>query len=181
MCHLWILHLVASMNPCPCGYYGDQLKPCTCSSSTVTRYQKRISGPLLDRIDIHVEVPQVDYDKLSDDRFGEPSASVQARVESARELQRQRFNTGNPPQFDNASDLTCNSDMHPAEVRKYCQLDTTSQSLMRSSMSQMQLSARAYHRVLKLSRTIADLAGESEIATQHLAEALQYQPKLGQY
>ena len=173
--------LVAAMNPCPCGYYGDQLKSCTCSSSTVTRYQKRISGPLLDRIDIHVEVPQVDYDKLSDDRFGEPSASVQARVESARELQRQRFSPGNPPQFDNASDLTCNSDTRPAEVRKYCQLDTTSQSLMRSAMSQMQLSARAYHRVLKLSRTIADLVGESEIATQHLAEALQYRPKLGQY
>jgi magnesium chelatase family protein len=123
----------------------------------------------------------VDYEKLSDDRFGEPSASVQARVEAARELQRQRFSPGNPPQFDDASDLTCNSDMRPAEVRKYCQLDTTSQSLMRSAMSQMQLSARAYHRVLKLSRTIADLAGESEIATQHLAEALQYRPKLGQY
>ncbi|UCE00319.1 MAG: YifB family Mg chelatase-like AAA ATPase, partial [Chloroflexota bacterium] len=83
--------LIAAMNPCPCGYYGDPLKPCTCSSSTVTRYQKRISGPLLDRIDIHVEVPRVDYEKLSDDRFGEPSASVQARVEAARELQRQRF------------------------------------------------------------------------------------------
>jgi len=173
--------LVAAMNPCPCGYYGDQLKPCTCSSSTVTRYQKRISGPLLDRIDIHVEVPRVDYEKLSDDRFGEPSASVQARVESARELQRQRFNPENPPQFDDTAELMCNSDMHPAEVRKYCQLDTTSQSLMRSAMSQMQLSARAYHRVLKLSRTIADLAGESEIASQHLAEALQYRPKLGQY
>ncbi len=173
--------LVAAMNPCPCGYYGDPLKPCTCSSSTVTRYQKRISGPLLDRIDIHVEVPRVDYEKLSDDRFGEPSASVQARVESARDLQRQRFHPGNPPQFDNAAELTCNSDMHPAEVRKYCQLDTISQSLMRSAMSQMQLSARAYHRVLKLSRTIADLAGESEIASQHLAEALQYRPKMGQF
>jgi len=169
------------LHACPCGYYGDQLKPCTCSSSTVTRYQKRISGPLLDRIDIHVEVPRVDYEKLSDDRFGEPSASVQARVESARDLQRRRFETEKPSHIDNMSELTCNSDMHPAEVRQYCQLDTTSQSLMRSAMSQMQLSARAYHRVLKLSRTIADLAGESEIASQHLAEALQYRPKLGQY
>ena len=170
------------LHACPCGYYGDPLKPCTCSSSTVTRYQKRISGPLLDRIDIHVEVPRVDYEKLSNDRFGERSASVQARVESAREIQRQRFHQDEDPQdARNTQLLSCNSDMHPAEVRKYCQLDTTSQSLMRSAMSQMQLSARAYHRVLKLSRTIADLAGESEIASQHLAEALQYRPKLGQY
>jgi magnesium chelatase family protein len=173
--------LVAAMNPCPCGYFGDPLKACTCSSSTVTRYQKRISGPLLDRIDIHVEVPRVDYEKLSDDRFGEPSASVQGRVESARERQRERFKQDGSSPDENQSNLTCNSDMHPAEVRKHCQLDTTSQSLMRSAMNQMQLSARAYHRVLKLSRTIADLAGESQIESQHLAEALQYRPKLDQY
>ena len=174
--------LVAAMNPCPCGYYGDPLKPCTCSSSTVTRYQKRISGPLLDRIDIHVEVPRVDYEKLSDDRFGEPSASVQARVESARKVQRRRFQLNrSAPDAQNTLPLSCNSDMHPAEVRRYCQLDTTSQSLMRSAMSQMQLSARAYHRVLKLSRTIADLAGEMDITSQHLAEALQYRPKLNQF
>ena len=173
--------LVAAMNPCPCGYYGDPLKACTCSSSAVTRYQKRISGPLLDRIDIHVEVPRVDYEKLSDDRFGEPSASVQDRVESARERQRERFNQNGSTIPENESQLTCNSDMHPAEVRKYCQLDNTSQSLMRSAMNQMQLSARAYHRVLKLSRTIADLTGETQIASQHLAEALQYRPKMDQF
>jgi magnesium chelatase family protein len=174
--------LVAAMNPCPCGYYGDPLKPCTCSSSTVTRYQKRISGPLLDRIDIHVEVPRVDYEKLSDDRFGEPSVSVQARVESAREIQRQRFHEhASSSESGHFEAPSCNSDMHPAEVRKYCQLNTTSQSLMRSAMSQMQLSARAYHRVLKLSRTIADLAGEMDITSQHLAEALQYRPKLNQF
>jgi magnesium chelatase family protein len=173
--------LVAAMNPCPCGYYGDPLKACTCSTSTVTRYQKRISGPLLDRIDIHVEVPRVDYEKLSDDRFGEPSASVQARIESARELQRDRFKYEGAEKIESGTQLTCNSDMHPAEVRKYCQLDTTSQSLMRSAMSQMHLSARAYHRVLKLARTIADLAGEINIASQHLAEALQYRPKLDQF
>ena len=170
--------LVAAMNPCPCGYYGDPLKPCTCSSATVTRYQKRISGPLLDRIDIHVEVPRVDYEKLSDDRLGEPSANVQARVEAARDIQRQRFKQGSPTDIESASDLTCNSDMRPAEVRRYCQLGDTSQSLMRSAMNQMQLSARAYHRVLKLARTIADLAGELNITPQHLAEALQYRPKL---
>ncbi|GAG47943.1 unnamed protein product, partial [marine sediment metagenome] len=174
--------LIAAMNPCPCGYYGDPLKPCTCSSSTVTRYQKRISGPLLDRIDIHIEVPRVDYEKLSDDRFGEPSASVQARVESAREIQRQRFHEQeSSPEASNLQKLSCNSDMHPAEVRKYCQLDETSRSLMRSAMNQMQLSARAYHRLLKLARTIADLAGEMDIAPQHLAEALQYRPKLTQF
>ena len=124
------------------------------------------------------EVPRVDYKKLSDDRLGEPSANVQTRVEAAREIQRQRFKQGSPMEFESASDLTCNSDMRPAEVRKFCQLDDTSQSLMRSAMNQMQLSARAYHRALKLARTIADLAGELNITPQHLAEALQYRPKL---
>ena len=162
--------LIAAMNPCPCGYYGDSLKECTCSNQVITRYQKRISGPMLDRIDIHIEVPRVDYEKLSDDRLGEPSANVQARVETARERQRVRFSE---------SDLACNADMRPAQIRQYCQLDETSQSLMRTAMNQMQLSARAYHRVLKLARTIADLAGEEKIATTHLAEALQYRPKLG--
>jgi magnesium chelatase family protein len=136
---------------------------------------------LLDRIDIHVEVPRVDYEKLSDDRLGEPSAKVQSRVEAAREIQRQRFNQESPTDFESTSDITCNSDMHPAEVRQFCQLDDTSQSLMRSAMNQMQLSARAYHRVLKLARTIADLAGELNISPQHLAEALQYRPKLTQF
>jgi magnesium chelatase family protein len=162
--------LIAAMNPCPCGYYGDPVKPCTCSSATVTRYQKRVSGPLLDRIDIHIEVPRVEYEKLSDDRLGEPSATVQSRVEKAREYQRKRFE---------GTQLTCNADMHPAEVRKHCQLDDTCRSLMRSAMNQLQLTARAYHRVLKLARTIADMAGSECIQPAHLAEALQYRPKLG--
>jgi magnesium chelatase family protein len=161
--------LVAAMNPCPCGYYGDPVKPCTCSSATVTRYQKRVSGPLLDRIDIHIEVPRVEYEKLSDDRLGEPSATVQSRVEKAREHQRKRFE---------GTQLTCNADMHPAEVRKHCQLDDTCRSLMRSAMNQLQLTARAYHRVLKLARTIADMAGSECIQPAHLAEALQYRPKI---
>jgi len=135
----------------------------------VTRYQKCISGPLKDRIDIHVEVPRVDYEKLSDDRLGEPSEAIQQRVESAREIQRQRFLE---------SDLSCNADMHPQEIRHYCKLDDTCESLMRSAMSQLQLTARAYHRVLKLSRRLADLAGAESIAPHHLAEALQYRPKL---
>jgi len=160
--------LIAAMNPCPCGYYGDPVKECTCSNSMITRYQKRISGPMMDRIDIHIEVPRVDYEKLSDDRLGEPSADVQARVEAARERQLVRFSD---------DDLVSNAEMGPGEVRKYCRLDETCNALMRNAMRQLQLSARAYHRVLKLSRTIADLAGEDEISPAHLAEALQYRPK----
>jgi magnesium chelatase family protein len=161
--------LVAAMNPCPCGYYGDPQKACTCSSSIVTKYQKRISGPLLDRIDIHIQVPRVAYEKLSDDRLGEPSAVVQQRVEAARERQRERFND---------TPLTCNADMHPAEIRKYCELDDTGRGLIKTATMQMQLSARAYHRTLKLARTIADLAGSQKILPMHLAEALQYRPKI---
>ena len=161
--------LVAAMNPCPCGYFGDPVKPCTCSPGLVTKYQKRISGPLLDRIDIHVEVPRVEYEKLSDARLGESSITVQARVETARQRQRDRF-TG--------SDVLCNSDMRPAEVRQFCQLDDIGRTLMRTAMNQMQLSARAYHRTLKLARTIADLAGAETITPMHLAEALQYRPRM---
>lgn len=161
--------LVAAMNPCPCGYFGDPVKACTCSSGVITKYQKRISGPLLDRIDIHVQVPRVDYEKLSDDRFGEPSSQVRERVEEARQQQRLRFQ---------GSTLACNADMHPAEVRKYCALDDVGRKLMKTAMNQMQLSARAYHRILKLARTIADLARSEEILPAHLAEALQYRPKI---
>ena len=164
------------MNPCPCGYYGDPLKPCTCSSAMVTKYQKRISGPLLDRIDIHIEVPRVEYEKLSDNRLGESSAVIQVRVEAARQRQRQRFDgsvAGQP-----ITNPTCNADMRPAEVRQFCSLDDASRALMRTAMNQLQLSARAYHRVLKLARTIADLAMAEQIGPTHLAEALQYRPRM---
>ncbi len=160
--------LVASMNPCPCGYFNDPVKECTCSFSNVLRYQKRISGPLLDRIDIHIEVPRVDYEKLSGDRLGETSETIRARVEKGRERQRARFA---------GSRLQCNGDMGPAEVRQFCVIDDASKSLLRASMVQMQMSARAYHRILKLARTIADLAGSDKIETPHLAEAIQYRPR----
>jgi magnesium chelatase family protein len=160
--------LIAAMNPCPCGYYGDPVRECTCNPATVTRYQKRISGPLLDRIDIHVEVPRVDYQKLTDDRLGEPSEAIRARVEQAREVQRTRFAD---------TSLSCNADMGPGEVREICQLDETGRGLVRAAMQQLQMSARAFHRILKLARTIADLAGSKEIETVHLAEAIQYRPR----
>ncbi len=159
---------VAAMNPCPCGYYGDPTHECTCSLSTISRYQKRISGPLLDRIDIHVEVPRVDYQKLTDERLGERSEAIRARVERARGVQRQRF--ADTP-------LSCNAGMGPTEVRKICQLDETGRGLVRAAMQQLQMSARAFHRILKLSRTIADLAGSERIETAHLAEAIQYRPR----
>ena len=149
----------------------------------MTKYQKRISGPLLDRIDIHVEVPRVDYQKLSDDRLGEPSSAIRARVEAARERQGQRFTAGQTPAAKrptsklDALNIICNADMRVAEVRQYCKLDGAGESLMRAAMGQMNLSARGYHRVLKLARTIADLAGCENIQAVHLAEALQYRPK----
>ena len=160
--------MITAMNPCPCGHFGSPTQECTCSPRMVTRYQKRISGPLMDRIDIHIEVPPVDYDKLSSDRLGEPSEAIRARVEAARVVQRKRFE---------GTGMACNADMGPAEIREYCPIDQAGKALLRAAMQQLHMSARAYHRILKLSRTIAHLAGSERIETPHLAEAIQYRPR----
>lgn len=160
--------LVGAQNPCPCGWHGDPERECVCSPAMVTRYQKRISGPLLDRFDINVEVPRVNYEKLASERLGEPSAAIRARVVAARELQARRFAGGR---------AGGNADMGPAEIRAHCQLDGAGQALMKAAVRQLNLSARGYHRVLKLGRTIADLAGAQAIGPAHLAEAIQYRPR----
>jgi len=159
--------LIAAMNPCPCGYYGDTKRACTCSEGTVSRYQRRISGPLLDRFDIFIDVPRVEYGELTGAPSGETSEVVRERVARARSVQLERLR---------AARMTVNSDMGPLEVRRYCQelLVPGAQPLLAGAMEQLGLSARAFHRVLKVARTIADLAGSEVIETPHLAEAIQY-------
>ena len=159
--------LVAAMNPCPCGFHGDPTRECSCSSAAVARYQRRISGPLLDRIDITVETPRVPYEKLAGIAPGEASAAVRARVEAARAIQSARFA---------GTSISSNGEMTARDVRRHCQEALTEEAagLLRLAVDQFQLSARAYHRVLKLGRTIADLAGSGPIAAAHIAEALQY-------
>ncbi len=160
--------LVGAMNPCPCGYYGDPFKQCTCSPGLVSRYQKRISGPFIDRVDIFVEVPHIDYEKLADDKLGEKSEKVQQRVKDARSTQRQRFD---------GTILACNAEMTPTEVREFCQVEESAQSLLKTAMKQLYLSARGFHRILKIGRTLADLEGTDIIKTHHIAEAIQYRPR----
>jgi magnesium chelatase family protein len=160
--------LVAAKNPCPCGWHGDAERECTCSPAMLSRYQKRISGPLLDRFDINVEVPRVHYEKLSSQRLGEPSAVIRERVIDARALQARRLRAGR---------ARTNADMDLADIRASCELDGAGQALMKAAVRQLSLSARGYHRMLKLARTIADLAGCERIGPAHLAEAVQYRPR----
>ena len=160
--------LVAAMNPCPCGFYGDSIRECSCAPSLVTRYQKRISGPLLDRIDMFVEVPRVDYEKLMNKDDAETSKQARQRVEDARGRQLSRFE---------GTTLACNADMGPAQVKDVCALQDGARGLLQQATQQLQLSARAFHRILKLSRTIADLSAAENIEVAHVAEAVQYRPR----
>ena len=157
--------LVCAMNPCKCGWYGHPSGRCRCSEPAVERYQSRISGPLLDRIDLHVEVPPLEYDELSRPARSESSADIRARVNAARAVQTARFGPAGP---------ACNARMDQKELRAYCRLDDACQSLMKGAFERMGLTARSYDRILRVARTIADLDGSADIQVPHLAEALQY-------
>lgn len=158
--------MVAALNPCPCGFFGDLKRECRCSSVQVQRYRQRISGPLLDRIDIHVEVPAVSFKDLTGTHSGESSQDILDRVLAARAIQQERF--------AKSPGTRCNARMLPRILRAHCQLDEDSIELLRSAMHELNLSARAHDRILKVARTIADLEGALQINAQHLSEAIQY-------
>ncbi|HEU4608380.1 MAG TPA: ATP-binding protein, partial [Chitinophagaceae bacterium] len=158
--------LIASMNPCPCGFYNHPEKECSCHAGAVQKYLNKVSGPLLDRIDLHVEVTPVPFSELSARQQGESSAQIRERVIAARKCQEQRF--------QGQAGIYCNAQMSSHQLREVCAIDATGQSLLRSAMEKLKLSARAYDRILKVSRTIADLAQSSCIGPEHLAEAIQY-------
>ncbi|KKR56211.1 MAG: Mg chelatase, subunit ChlI [Candidatus Woesebacteria bacterium GW2011_GWF1_40_24] len=163
--------LIAASNPCPCGYYGDTKRPCTCLPGMITRYQKRISGPILDRIDMHIDVPSVETQKLIDANGDqkEKSVDIQKRVQKSRDIQLKRFK---------ATKIKSNSEMTTRDVKNFCEIDGASKTIMISAASTMNLTARSYFKVIKIARTIADLSGEAKITTIHIAEALQYRPKV---
>jgi len=161
--------LVAAMNPCPCGYLNDPDRNCTCLPAQIINYQKKISGPLLDRIDLHVEVPKVKFDKLTSDQTAESSAEIRKRVEQTRKIQQARFKD---------LGIITNSEMSSRQTKDFCPVDEKTVELLRQAVNQLGLSARSYFRILKLSRTIADLAGQENIKLEHVAEALQYRPKV---
>jgi magnesium chelatase family protein len=158
--------LVASMNPCPCGFYNHPEKDCVCSAGVVQKYLNRISGPLLDRIDIHIEVVPVPFDKLSGLRFSEPSKDVRDRVIRARGIQTVRFR--------NCEGIYSNAQLTPALMREHCSISTECSHILKNAMDKLGLSARAYDRIIKVSRTIADLEDCPDIGPHHLAEAIQY-------
>lgn len=157
--------LVASMNPCPCGYFSDPDKECICTPHQISRYQKKISGPLLDRIDLYLEVPRVKYDELSALNDSEDSGIIKSRINKARQIQRSRF--------QNLS-ISSNSELGLKEIKKYCPLPLDAQKLLKEAICKLSLSARAYFRIIKVARTIADLEGSPDISCSHIAEALQY-------
>lgn len=158
--------LISSMNPCPCGYYNHPEKECVCAPGNIQRYLSKISGPLLDRIDIHIEVVPVSYDELSEIKPAESSSNIRERVIAAREIQSERFK--------NKEQVYCNAQMSSKMIREHCEIDTAGKTLLKKAMEKLGLSARAYDRILKVSRTIADLEGKENIQSYHLAEAIQY-------
>jgi magnesium chelatase family protein len=158
--------LVAAMNPCPCGHFGDLRRECRCAPSQVQKYRNRLSGPLMDRIDIHIEVPAMELKDLTETSTEEDSATIRERVTRARFFQLKRFS--------GQSKVTCNARMTSRQLRKYCVLDPESIELLKEAVINLNLSARAYDRILKVARTIADLAASSRIQPDHLAEAVQY-------
>ena len=159
------LMAVAAMNPCPCGYFGHPTRECTCTDAAIKRYRDKISGPVLDRIDLHIEVQAVDYDSLSDKTRGESSAAIRERVNRAREIQNRRFE---------GTDISCNAKMTPRATREFCHLSEEADALLKNSFEALGLSARAYDKILRISRTIADLEGCENIELSHVAEAIQY-------
>ncbi len=157
--------LVCAMNPCPCGYYGHPTRKCTCAKGAPSKYLSKVSGPLLDRLDIHIEVPQVDFQKLSDSKKSESSADIKKRVNKARAIQNARFE---------GTGITCNAKMTPSMTRKYCVLDEKGKATLEKCFTAMDLSARAYDKILRIARTIADLDGSESIELEHISEAVQY-------
>jgi magnesium chelatase family protein len=157
--------LVGAMNPCPCGYLGDPRHQCTCTPGQIHRYRRKVSGPLLDRIDIHIEVPAVPYKELSTELSGEKSETIRERVVRARMLQLERFR---------GDKIYCNGQMKTKHIKKYCTLEEDAQRLLDAAMHRLGLSARAYMRILKVSRTIADLEGSGKIGSHHVSEGIQY-------
>ena len=157
--------LIASMNPCPCGYYGTNDNKCHCSETAISNYMGKLSGPLLDRIDLHIEVKPVEYEKISSEEKGETSKEIKKRVDKARKIQLERYKNLN---------IYSNGELTPKLIEKYCKIDETSKELLRKAFEKLGLSGRAYSRILKVARTIADLDGEDEIRKNHIAEAIQY-------
>jgi len=158
--------LASAMNPCPCGNYGNPNQECTCNPQQIQKYISKISGPLLDRIDIHIQVQSVKYKELASKVTAEPSAEIRKRVIKARQLQHERFKS--------KKNIYCNADMSSKDIREFCEIDTASEELLKMAITKLGLSARAYDRILKVSRTIADLAGEERITAAHISEAIQY-------
>jgi magnesium chelatase family protein len=163
--------LIAAMNPCPCGYYNvpESDRECSCSPQQIQKYQKKLSGPLLDRIDLHIDISPVEFDKLQNTETSESSVDILLRVQKARDIQTKRFND-----FVN---ITSNSEMGPDEIKVFCELSDDSKMLLNHAVTQFGLSARSYHRILKVARSIADLELSEKVETHHVAEALQYRSK----